>query len=138
MVERRRAQPNEADGGQPSLVSARLPYHVPSPGPSALGPVGVHKIPGVACGGISGPGGSSTSQTRIWSIGSFSALAGDPEGDQLRDQLASDLLASMNADYSFGLFDVPLSTAFAILSLAAVGRTDQVVRMAQLRLLEFM
>ena len=37
-----------------------------------------------------------------------------------------------------GSYDVPLSTALAILALAALGHHDRTLRLAQLRLLEFM
>jgi hypothetical protein len=67
-----------------------------------------------------------------------SALGRDEETRELRDRLAAEILASMNDDYSFGLFDVPISSAFAILSLAALGITNRSLRIAQLRLLDFM
>jgi hypothetical protein len=71
-----------------------------------------------------------------WTLAS--ALSKDEAAWELRDRLAAEILASMNDDYSFGLFDVPISSAFAILSLAALGITDRTIRMAQLRLLDFM
>ena len=43
----------------------------------------------------------------------------------------------MNDDYSFGTYDVALSMAFAILSLALLGCRGRILRLAQLRLLEF-
>lgn len=67
-----------------------------------------------------------------------SALGRDEATRGLRDRLAAEILASMNDDHSFGRFDVPVSSAFAILSLAALGVTDRTLRMAQLRLLDFM
>ncbi len=66
------------------------------------------------------------------------ALGEDETAAQLRRQLAAEIFAGMNDDYSFGSYDVPLSTAFAILALAALGHHDRTVRLAQLRLLEFM
>jgi hypothetical protein len=66
------------------------------------------------------------------------ALGNDETARELRDRLAAEILASMNDDYSFGRFDVPISSAFAILSLAALGVADRTIRMAQLRLLDFM
>ena len=66
------------------------------------------------------------------------ALEGDESAQDLRDRLADEILASMNDDRSFGLFDVPMSSAFAILSLAALGRHDRTLLLAQLRLMDFM
>jgi hypothetical protein len=66
------------------------------------------------------------------------ALKKDGSAQELRDRLAAEVLASMNDDHSFGLFDVPISSAFAILSLAALGLRDRTLRIAQLRLLDFM
>jgi hypothetical protein len=65
------------------------------------------------------------------------ALGEDETAAQLRRQLAAEILAGMNEDYSFGSYDVPLSTALAILALAALGHHDRTLRLAQLRLLEF-
>jgi hypothetical protein len=66
------------------------------------------------------------------------ALEGDEPARELRELLIAEILASMNDDYSFGLFDVPLSSAFAILSLASLGFRSRTLRLAQLRLLDFM
>ncbi len=68
------------------------------------------------------------------------ALAGDPapEAAQMREQLQTELLASQQADYSFGTFDPALSTALGILALTALGVRDRRVRMAQLRLVDWM
>ena len=71
-----------------------------------------------------------------WALAS--ALRNDEAARELRDRLAAEILASMNDDYSFGRFDVPISSAFAILSLAALGVADRTIRIAQLRLLDFM
>jgi hypothetical protein len=71
-----------------------------------------------------------------WALAS--ALGKDETAWELRDRLAAEILASMNEDYSFGRFDVPISSTFAILSLAALGVADRTIRMAQLRLLDFM
>ena len=65
------------------------------------------------------------------------ALEKDESAQELRDLLAAEILASMNDDHSFGLFDVPTSSAFAILSMAALGRRGRTLRIAQLRLLDF-
>jgi hypothetical protein len=67
-----------------------------------------------------------------------SALGKHEAARELRDRLAAEILASMNDDYSFGRFDVPISSAFAILSLAALGVADRTIRIAQLRLFDFM
>ena len=66
------------------------------------------------------------------------ALKGDEAAQDLRDRLTDEILDSMNDDSSFGLFDVPFSSAFAILSLAALGRHDRTLLLAQLRLMDFM
>ena len=66
------------------------------------------------------------------------ALEGDESAQELRDRLADEILGSMNDDHTFGLFDVPTSSAFAILSLAALGRRDRTLLLAQLRLMDFM
>ena len=66
------------------------------------------------------------------------ALEGDESAQELRDRLAEEILGSMNDDHTFGLFDVPTSSAFAILSLAALGRRDRTLLLAQLRLMDFM
>lgn len=71
-----------------------------------------------------------------WALAS--ALAGDESAHALKEKLVVEILASMNDDYSFGLFDVPISSAFAILSLAALGFRGRLLRVAQLRLLDFM
>jgi hypothetical protein len=71
-----------------------------------------------------------------WALAS--ALEKEQSARKLRNLLATEILASMNDDYSFGLFDVPMSSAFAILSLAALGHRNRILRMAQLRLLDFM
>jgi hypothetical protein len=70
-----------------------------------------------------------------WALAS--ALAGDASADTLKEKLVDEIVASMNEDYSFGLFDVPLSSAFAILSLAALGFRGRLLRAVQLRLLDF-
>ncbi|WPL16502.1 hypothetical protein Thiowin_01458 [Thiorhodovibrio winogradskyi] len=66
------------------------------------------------------------------------ALEGESgeEASRLRDRLGAEVAASMNADHSFGGYDRALSTALAILTLAATGRRGRLVRCAQVRLLE--
>lgn len=66
------------------------------------------------------------------------AIRSDESAAPLRQKLLAEILASMNQDYSFGCYDVALSTALAILSMAALGFRGRTLRMAQLRLLEFM
>ncbi len=66
------------------------------------------------------------------------ALIGDPSARGLRQRLGAEILAGIKDDYSFGHFDVPMSSAFAVLALAALGYAGRTLRMAQLRLLEFM
>jgi hypothetical protein len=66
------------------------------------------------------------------------ALEGDESAQDLRNRLAGEILDSMNDDHTFGLFDVPMSSAFAILSLSALGRRDRTLLLAQLRLMDFM
>lgn len=64
------------------------------------------------------------------------ALEHDPEGEALRDRLRREILASANADGSFGAFDQALSTALAILALRALGVRHRPVLRAQVRLAE--
>jgi hypothetical protein len=66
------------------------------------------------------------------------ALVGDETADEMRAELRSEILASINPDYSFGKFDPALSTAFAILSLALLGVRDRILFLAQRRLSDFM
>ncbi|MBD2774176.1 hypothetical protein [Iningainema tapete] len=66
------------------------------------------------------------------------AISQDESAFDLRAKLRREILASLNDDYSFGLYNVALSTALAILSLAALGDRSHILRLAQLRLLEFM
>jgi hypothetical protein len=64
------------------------------------------------------------------------ALADDPDAADLRARLGDEIAASVNADMSFGTWDRGLSTACAILALAALGRRGRLTRCAQLRLLD--
>ena len=66
-----------------------------------------------------------------------SAIKEDESALSLREQLLAEILASMNEDYSFGLYDVGMSTALAILCMGALGFRGRTMRIAQLRLLEF-
>jgi hypothetical protein len=65
------------------------------------------------------------------------AISHEQSAAPLRQQLLSEVLVSINADYSFGQYDIALSTALAILSMAALGFRGRTMRAAQLRLLEF-
>ncbi len=65
------------------------------------------------------------------------AISKDESAAQLRQKLLAEILASMNEDYSFGVYDVAMSTALAILSMAALGFRGRTMRMVQLQLLEF-
>ncbi|MBN1219838.1 MAG: hypothetical protein JXM69_12995 [Anaerolineae bacterium] len=66
------------------------------------------------------------------------AIASDEAAASLRQRLLADLLGSMHADYTFGGYDVALSTSLAILSMAALGYSGRTMRLAQLHLLDFM
>ncbi|MBE7385622.1 MAG: hypothetical protein F6J95_030015 [Leptolyngbya sp. SIO1E4] len=65
------------------------------------------------------------------------AIQMDPEAESLRQQLWIEVRASMNADYSFGQYDVAFSTALAIATLQLLGDRSRTVLAAQLRLLAF-
>jgi len=66
------------------------------------------------------------------------ALQGDAEGAELRARLGREILASANADGGFGRYDQALSTALAILALAALGITGRALLLAQLRLAQLL
>ena len=63
------------------------------------------------------------------------AVHDEPDAAPIRDRIAAEIAASANPDFSFGRYDVVLSTALAILALAALGRRGRLLRAAQLRLL---
>lgn len=63
------------------------------------------------------------------------SVGADASAGPLRERLAAEILASMNQDHSFGTFDIPLSSAYAILALSALGHQGRTLRLAQLRLL---
>lgn len=65
------------------------------------------------------------------------AIAQDESAIELREQLLTEILASKNDDYSFGVYDRALSTALAILAMAELEYRGTVMRVAQLRLLDF-
>lgn len=71
-----------------------------------------------------------------WALAS--ALRREASATTLQEALRCEVLASMNADYSFGQYDRALSTAFAILTLAALECRGRVMKLAQLRLLDDM
>jgi hypothetical protein len=68
------------------------------------------------------------------------ALQGDesPAAGRLRARLISEIVASLNSDHTFGTFDIPLSTALAILSLEALGFQDRLLLIARMRLAQLM
>ena len=66
------------------------------------------------------------------------ALQGTPSATGLRGRLATDILASTNEDGSFGRYDIPMSTALAILALTSLAAGDQTVHRARLRLADLM
>jgi hypothetical protein len=65
------------------------------------------------------------------------AIHKDADTD-LKRLLSDEILASGNPDFSFGHYDVALSTAFAILALDMLGHRSRSLRLAQLRLLDWM
>lgn len=62
------------------------------------------------------------------------AIADGEEFADLRAQLIREISTSMNEDYTFGTYDRPLSTAFAILALGTLGCRGRILRAAQLAL----
>lgn len=66
------------------------------------------------------------------------AISKDESSASLREQLLAEILASMNDDYSFGVYDVAFSTALAILCMAELGFKGKTLLLSQLRLLDFM
>jgi hypothetical protein len=65
------------------------------------------------------------------------AIGEDRSAEPLQQQLLFEVLASLNEDYSFGKYDIALSTALGILIMAALGFRGRTMRAAQIRLLEF-
>lgn len=66
------------------------------------------------------------------------AIRKDGQAAPLRDRLLNEVMASLNSDYSFGQYDVALSTALGILTLGALGVSDRTIRAVQLRLMELL
>jgi hypothetical protein len=66
------------------------------------------------------------------------ALQGTPSATGLRGRLAAEVLASMNEDGSFGRYDLPISTALAILTLVSLSAGDEAVHRARSRLADLM
>jgi len=64
------------------------------------------------------------------------AIRCDESASELKARLLAELFASLNEDFSFGQYDVALSTSLAILTMAALGFRGRTMRLAQLRLLE--
>ncbi len=60
------------------------------------------------------------------------------EAQVMRQQLLQEVLSSRNQDFSFGYFDIPLSTALAILTIAALGSQGRIMRASQIRLLDYL
>ena len=67
-----------------------------------------------------------------WALAS--ALGAESEAQDLKARLRRELLRSMNPDYSFGRYDVALSSACAILALAQLGCNGRTLALAQLAL----
>lgn len=63
------------------------------------------------------------------------AIRDDPDAGPLRARLRAEVLSSMRPDFSFGRYDPALSTALAILTLAALGYRGRSLHCAQVRLL---
>lgn len=70
-----------------------------------------------------------------WALAS--AIGQDESAAELKQKLQTEILASINEDYSFGSYDVAMSSALAILSLAALGCRGRILKLAQLQLLKF-
>jgi hypothetical protein len=70
-----------------------------------------------------------------WALAS--AISQDESAAELKQKLQTEILASINEDYSFGNYDVAMSSALAILSLAALGCRGRILKLAQLQLLKF-
>jgi hypothetical protein len=66
------------------------------------------------------------------------AIAGDADAAHLRNALSVEILSSRNPDGSFGRFDSALSTAAAIVALAALGHRSRAICVAQLQLLRWL
>jgi hypothetical protein len=66
------------------------------------------------------------------------SIRADATAGELRDRLRTETLNSLNQDYSFGHFDVTLSTALGILTLGTLGVADRTIRALQLRLMELL
>jgi hypothetical protein len=64
------------------------------------------------------------------------AIASNEDAHPLNVRLRQEILAGMNPDYSFGRYDLGLSTSFAILALAALGCRHRLLCLAQTRLAE--
>lgn len=67
------------------------------------------------------------------------ALQQAPGAEDLQQRLGDEIVASINEDDTFGRFDIPFSTALAVLSLATLGYGvgDSTPQRARLRLLDF-
>jgi hypothetical protein len=70
-----------------------------------------------------------------WALAS--AISRDESAVELKQKLQTEILASINEDHSFGKYDVAMSSALAILSLASLGCRGRILKLAQLQLLKF-
>jgi hypothetical protein len=66
------------------------------------------------------------------------AIKDDQTLSGLKRQLLDEVIASANDDGSFGRFDPALSTGLAILCMHALGHSGRHLRLAQIRLLNFL
>jgi len=64
------------------------------------------------------------------------AIRNDADAKRLKTALRQEILATRNQDYSFGRYDLALSTSLAILALAAIGDDGRAIRLSQIRLIE--
>jgi hypothetical protein len=85
-------------------------------------------------GGYEGRGGLYFANPYLVDWALAWALQGVASATTLRERLATDILASVNEDGSFGRYDVPMSTALAILALTSLGVGGEAIRRARLRL----
>ena len=62
------------------------------------------------------------------------AITEDSAAENLRERLMSEVLSSVNEDYSFGTFDLPLSTALSLLTLIELNGPQDVISATRARL----
>jgi hypothetical protein len=73
-----------------------------------------------------------------WALAMALRFDGSLTAQELRENLLEEILGSLKEDHTFGQYDIPLSTAFAILALAALGYRKRALLLSQLRLSELM